>query len=412
MVRQPIAPGLLVCGALAALLMPLRAHAEFVGRAAASSQFESNSNVFDLDSGTRPGGGSSDTYFAYGAELAGVYVFGRQQLYARLETKQFEYQRFTQLDHNDYRIVTQFVWKVAANLDGLLGVTRSHTMVPFLDLGVSQSALSISTQQREIAQFNLKLNSDWKVDGTATRTESDQPVAGAPSLQLVETAGTSTLKYLGIGRFTSGLSAGYLSGSYSGSTNTNTLNTSPSYHQSQASFVASFLSKRSIFEGQVGYTSRGSSAGNDATSGLTGLLDFTYQQTPKTSWRVKIDRAVNSFVLNSGSEIDTDASAGINWRSSYKLYMSLEYTFSYRDYPGQGDNPPGSDRIDHQQFATFSMTYQPQRWLMIRPYAKWQVRRTNFTGRDSNSTVFGVSLTVQTSDTANQNTVPLEIHWH
>jgi len=405
--------GLRLCGPLGALLLPVIAHAEFVGRAAASTQFESNSNVFDQSGGLQGRPSASDTYYAYGAELAGVYVFGRQNLYARAETKQFEYQRFSQLDHNDYRIVTQFVWKLFNNLDGLIGQTRSHTMVPFLDLGGDQTGLSISVQQREVAQFNWKVNSDWRFEGVGNRSSTEQPIDGAPNLQLVETAGTGTLKYLGIGRFTSGVSAGYLSGGFSGATNiqNNTRTTSPSYHQSHASWVASFESKRSNFEGEIGYTTRGSSAGSDSTSGLTGLLDFTYNLTPKTAWRVKVDRAVSSFVLNSGSEIDTDGSVGINWRPSYKLFTSLDYTYSYRDYPGQGDTP-GTNRIDHQQFAIFSLTYQPKRWLLIHPYANWQVRHSNFAGRDSDSTVFGISLTLQTSDTANQNTVPLEIHWH
>jgi hypothetical protein len=414
-----VASGSLACSALVALALPTRAHAEFLGRAAATVQFESNWNLFDLDSGVVPTVGNysrppADNYFAYGAELTGIYVFGRQNFYARLVTKDFNYQRFPELDHNEYEAVARYIWKLFDNLDGTLGVTRTHSMVPFLDLSGTQLSLSVETQQTESALANLKLSHDWALEGTLESTKSNQPVSGAPDLQLTETAGTAHIKYLGIGRLTSGLMAGYSTGSYDGSL-TGLSPSNPSYSQSQAALEASFLSKRSIYEGQIGYTRRTSSAGTDNSSGLTGLFDFTYQLTAKTAWRVKIDREVNSYILTSGSELDTDAGAGINWKASHKLSVDVDYTFSYRDFSGQtatGAAAIDSNRIDRQQQATAGIVYQPQRWILIRPYATVQIRHSSLAGRDSNSTIYGVSVTVMTSDQANKNSVGMESHWH
>lgn len=406
-----MASGLLVCSALAALALPIRADAEFLGRAAASGQFESNSNVFDLQShGAASGAGfprpQSDNYWAYGAELAGDYVLGRQNLYARVVTKQFNYQRFTHLNHNEYEIVGRFIWKLGDSLDGILGIIRTHSMVPFLDLAGTQLELSVSTRQTESANFDFKLNPQWMLQGGVYSTKSNQPLPEAPDLQLVETGGSATLRYLGFGRLTSGLMASYGSGRYDGSSS----DLNPTFRQFQTAAVASFKSRRTMYEAQVGYTRRSSSSGTDNTSGLTGLVDFTYQLTPKTAYRFKIDRQVNSFVANTGSEIDTDAGAGVTWQASHKLSVDFGYAYGYREYPGQGDQV-GSKRIDHQQYANLGITYTPQRWVLIRPYANIQTRSSTLNGRDSNSTMYGVSITVMTSDQANANSVPLETHW-
>src|SRR5579863_137175 len=99
-VRRSVASGLVICTALAALSLPVPAHAQFAGKASATGQYESNSNVFDLESGFAPGTNGiprSDTYYAYGAEFDGNYSLGRQQLYATASTTKYDYQHFTEL---------------------------------------------------------------------------------------------------------------------------------------------------------------------------------------------------------------------------------------------------------------------------------------------------------------------------
>jgi len=123
-------------------------------------------------------------------------------------------------------------------------------------------------------------------------------------------------------------------------------------------------------------------------------LDLKQQLTPKTSYSIKIDRAINNYFLNTSSEIDTEAAVSVHWQATHKLALSLGYTFTYRDYPGQGPNTVTGDRVDIQEYATVSINYEPQRWLAISPYANVRTRRSTFVGGDFNSTVFGVSVTV------------------
>jgi hypothetical protein len=396
-VRQSGAFGLLICAALAALALPIRARAQFTGKASATSQFESNSNVFDLASGVAPPGGNDsrrgDTFFAYGAELDGNYSLGRQELYATASTREYDYQRYTDLNHDDYRLDAGLNWKLGELLDGKFDVARSHSMVPFYDLSGSAPTLSLVTEQKETAQFGVLLTSSWKVEASAYTSKSDQPVPEAPNLQLTQNSGTAAIEYLGITGLTSGLTAGYLSGDYSSATAA-TASTNPSFSQSTAGLLAKYKLSRVTVEGEIGYSRRVSDTGTDNTSGVTGLLDFTDQLTPKTSFTAKIDRTINSYLLNAGSEIDTEAGASFNWQATYKLGVSPGYTFTYRNFPGQGNNPVGSDRVDIQEIATLNIDYRPQRWLLIRPYANVQTRRSTFIGGHYSSDIFGVSVTV------------------
>jgi len=265
-------------------------------------------------------------------------------------------------------------------------------MVPFYNLTGSALTLSLVTVQKEMVQSGLKLGSEWRLEGSAYTSQSDEPIQNAPNLQLTETSLTTSIKYLGIDRFTSGLTAGYSSGDYSGSNNYSYLN--PSYRQSTAGLLTDYKSIRTTFEGQIGYTRRVSATGSDNTSGLTGAFSFTQQLTPKTSFTGKIDRVIDSYLLNAGSEIETDAGADLHWQTTFKLAVSLGYKFMYEDYPGQGNNPVGSNRVDIQETTTMSISYQPRRWLLIGPYANWQTRRSTFIGAHYSANIIGVHVTV------------------
>ena len=392
-VRRSATSGLLICVALVAWSLSAKTYAQLSGKASATGQFESNSNVFDLSSGLAPPGNDGrrgDTFFAYGADVDVKYQWGRQVVYASANTTEYDYQHFSALNHNDYRFDTGLDWKLGSLLDGKIEATRTHTMVPFSDLSGSALQLSVSTEQRESAQVGIKVNSEWKIQVSGFASTVDEPIAQAPELQLTQYSGTTSLLYSGFGALTSGLSASFLSGDYSGTNGT----VNPSFDQTTVGLLANYKVSRASFDGQIGYSRRTSSTGTDNTSGLTGLFDLKYQLTPKTSFRVKIDRQINSYFLNSGSEIDTDAGASVDWQATYKLAVSVGYTFSYRFFPGQGNDPVGSDRTDIQELATLSVNYQPQRWLQIKPYANVTTRRSTFIGGHFSQDIVGVSVVV------------------
>jgi hypothetical protein len=395
--RQYVACALTICAALA---LPIQARAQFAGKASATGQFESDSNVFNLQSGfPQPGTQDfqrADSFFAYGAAFDAKYFAGRQEFYASASANDYAYQRFTELNHDDYKIDTGWDWKLGELLDGNLDVRRTHLMVPFVDLTERVLALSLQTEQRETAQIGIKVTPDFRVETVAYTRTLLEPQPGAPNLELKESSGTESLSYLGVAGFTSGFIVGYLSGEFEAAASTTVEN--PNYHQTMAGLLGTFKSGRSSFDGQVGYTDRVSANGVNSVSGVTGQFKFQDQLTPKSSVNMTLSRLINSYVSSASSEIDTLAGVGANWQATYKLSVALGYTFTYRDYPGQGNDPVGSNRIDHQQFASLELEYRPQRWLLIKPYANVQRRGSNFVGGDFDQNIFGVFVVFQTPD--------------
>ena len=386
----------MMLGTFATLVASGPCLAQFVGSASATGQFESNSNVFALASGqSEPGAGGrrADTFFAYGASFDAKYLWGVQEFYGSARSSEYTYQHFTELNHNDYNLDAGLNWKLDTLLDGRLDVARTHMMVPFFDLLGGASVLSLQTEQRETAQIGLPFASVWRIEAAGYTRKLEEPILGAPDLQLTENSGSTTLNYLGVAGLTGGLTAGYLSGDYTGAEETQ----NPSYHQYTTGLVAKYkLGGRTSFDGQVGYSERGSANGVDNISGVTGALSFTDQLTPKTGLTLKLDRQINSYVTTSSSEIDTDGSIAVNWQATFKLNVYAAYTYSYRKFPDQNNNPVGTDRVDIQQYVTLSVDYRPQRWLVLKPYANVQKRISTFIGGDYNSTVFGISVIVQT----------------
>ncbi len=285
--------------ALALLVMPI-AHAQFKGQAGATMQVESNSNVFDVNSGTPlpavPGDAHrGDTFLAYGALFGLQYGWRNQQFFASASASKIDYQNNTDLDHTAYKFDAGMKWALGRLLDGKIEISRARDMVPFYDL--AGTTLSLQTVQREAADATLKVSPEWSVEGAAYTSKQNEPLPEAPNLSLTDTAGTVTVRYLGIARFTGGFNANYDTGSFQGST----VAANPDYHQYGAGLTTSYLSPRSTLEGEVGYSRRMSATGTDNTSGVTGKISLLQRLTAKTNVAFTLSRAIESYFLNSGS---------------------------------------------------------------------------------------------------------------
>jgi hypothetical protein len=389
-----VACALVVSAAIVLLVVPITARAQFAGSASGSVQYEHNSNLFAVDSGFPQPGTSNhrggDSFVAYQGGFNVNYLWGLQQLYATASASEFKYQRFTELDNTAYNIDMGLKWKLGNDLDGKFDVSRSRAMVQFYDLNAT--TLSLSTSQRETAEIGVKLPSEWRLEGSASSSTSTQPLPTQPDLQFKETSGAVATKYLGVAGFTMGFNAGFTSGDFQG---TNGIGNT-SYRQTTGGVDGSYQSGRSTFDGQLGYTRRTSADGINDTSGFTGAIDVTDQLTPKTSVLVKLSRALNSYLTNASAEVDSTAAFSVNWQATYKLTAGLSYTFTYRQYPGQGNDPVGSERRDIQEYVSLSVGYQPRRWLVIKPYANIQTRSSVNIGAAFNQTIYGVYFTVLT----------------
>ena len=137
-------------------------------------------------------------------------------------------------------------------------------------------------------------------------------------------------------------------------------------------------------------------AGINDVSGVTGDLDYKRALTGKTTLDVELSRQINAYVYNSGSEIDTIGAIGANWQATYKIDVTLAYNYTYRQLPGQGDSPPGSDRTDRLNYVSLIVDYEALPWLALKPYINYQDRTaTNFAGGNFNASVIGAQFTLK-----------------
>ena len=360
----------------------------------ATVRYEYDTNVFDLQRGYPVPGTSdlqhSDSLFTYGAALDADYLWDQQKLFAILSTTEFHYDHFGQLDHNEYNFDGGLNWKLGRILDGALEVQRDRIMVAFTNVNNAQFVLQ--TEQRESAKVGVELTPDWRLEGNGYYRTVDQVLMGAPNLDLNESLGQLALKYVGRAGLTSGLSGGYVTGDYTGASAAS----NPSYRQTNVALVATYEpTGRSTLNGALGYSDRTSSSALNEISGFTGEIDYQNQLTGKTSMQLQLSRTINSYISNVSSEIDGIAALNVRWQATYKIGVLAGYSWTNRELPGQGNAPIGSDRVDHLQYASIKVDYEPFRWLSIKPYINLQTRSSNFIGGNFNATVYGVYFTVQ-----------------
>jgi hypothetical protein len=385
-------------------LLPVPGRAQISMTLGATGEYQYNSNLLDLQSGlTDPGVPASaprgdsvyDATAAYGLK----YRWSQQTAFVDLSGSEYRYNYYSQLNHSEYSVDAGWTGKFMDDFDGNFEVLRDRRIVPFLyEIGVG-SALLVSTEQREQGGLGWQFTPRWRIEGSAYGRDVTWPQPGDLGLKVDESEGQVALKYLGTAALTSGASFTYISGHYGdslGDAPDSLVN--PPYRQEAESLLANYMGAHSTFMGQLGYTRR-TSPGQfslvNSASGVTGSLAYSNQLTGKTSFNATVARLITAYVTNTGSEIDDVAALNVLWQATYKTGVTLGYAYTYSSYPGQGNNPPGSTRLDHYQTAQLQVTYQAQRWLVIKPFCSRQLRRSNLFGASFDGTAVGVDLTVQ-----------------
>jgi len=360
----------------------------------ADAGYQYLSNVFDLQNGfAAPGANGnqkSDSLYTYGAGLNVFDTFDQQRLYLKLSDTEYTYNHFTDLNHNEYATDLGLDWKLGRLFDGNFDVQRNHQMVAFTN--VINAQYELLTDQREAGLIGFNFTPDWRLEASGFYHELDQTYLGQAPLDLQEYQEQLALKYVALAGLTSGVSAAYDTGNYVGAGAAY----NPNYHQTTVNVVATYVpTGRSTFNGAVGYSDRSSGSAIDTITGVTGSLDYKNQLTGKTSVDFQLSRLINSFVADLGSEIDSVAALNVNWQATYKIGVVLGYSYTYRQLPGQGNAPFGSDRLDHLEMATLNVDYEPLDWLSLKPFVNYQVRGSNYIGANFNATVVGINFTIR-----------------
>jgi len=374
-------------------------------------QHQSNSNIWDLAPGAPPvfhpnDPKRGDSYNSYGGSLAAGFIWSRQSITFNIDGHEYQYQHFSDLNHQEYKLGGDWNWAIGPVLDGSIGINRSRDMVPFYDyigtqIGAPQpnaAVLSIQTTQAEHARFNIRVGADWRLETTVSTSKSNSPRPGLPNLTLREDTGQEAIKYTGQAGLTAGVGATYIRGTYSGADQAADPNflpvgaqvIDPHYHQVGAQVTASYsLNPASGLDAAGGYSKRTSANGIDNLSGLTGSLAYRRALTAKTRVKLELSRVLNSYITNAGSEIDTLGTVQIDWEATRKIGVSARYSYTYSELPRQG--LAGEDRVDHFRIAQIGVNYKPFRWLEVGPYARWETRTSGLSTFEYSTNIYGIN---------------------
>jgi hypothetical protein len=356
---------------------------------------EHNSNIFDVQTSVPiagyPSAALGDTFFETRAGVDGVYRLEQQQFFGTAEFRRFDYDKFTDLDHNEYLIDGGLKYKIDQIIDGTLEYRHEQRMVQFQDL-TDATYLIVETENTANASLNVNFTPEWRLESRLRDHELDSPRSDVPQLSLHEDAIHEGLRYLGVSNLSAGIDVEYLQGQY----RHDPLALDPYYHQTSEYLAGNYLvSGLTNFNAALGYTSRTDPTNSGTTgagSGVTGNLGYQHALTGKTTLNLGLRRALSTYLTTGGSEIDTTASVGATFQATYKIRLRASYDYTNSKFP---DTPIGLDspeRTDHFQTANLDASYQVLHWLSIRPYVRYQTRHSNIAIDSFNSNAVGIEL--------------------
>lgn len=349
----------------------------------------------------------ADTIETYEGGLDSEFDWGRDTLTLDGDALQENYDRFSFLDHYEYRLAGDLDWHLGPVVETELVYNQSRFMAPFTE--TLALGLFVDTQRVASAMVRVLVTPKWRVDLTPGLDQIDTPLPGFPDFRRSERTGTAGLDYLGFGRLTAGLQLEYIQGHYSG------IVRATRYTQRDADVTASYqLSGLSELDASVGYTRRGTEANPTdslpatpansgyfggfagavgTVSGVNGTLDYKRQITGKTSGTLSLYRHVQSYTGSPNPEISTGGAIGAEWVADAKITVDLDYSLAQNQIQGGLVAANFVNRTDRVQHAAFDVRYLAISWLTIRPYVNWEHSSSSFTLGNYSATIVGIDVT-------------------
>jgi hypothetical protein len=378
----------------AALLLPLRAGAQTTISPYLDAHYEHDSNVFRVENSAAnvaaigdPTLADNDLKSVVGVD--GTYLWSQQKLTATLEGRRFDYDHFTELDHNEYLAHVALDWKLTSLFDGILDARQEQYMAPFT-LGNS-SQLSIDVDRKIDGKGNVNVTPEWRLETEVYSHDLKAPLEGFPDFDEREIGTHLALLNKSVTNLSYGIALDHISGRYENAPDVGT------YNQIGAELTADYtVSALSKLNAALGYTKRDQNDNIPSISGVTGAFGYTRQLTGKTSISVNVTRAINSYVAAGGSEVDTGGTVSATWQATYRVSVSVMGGYVHSSFVGQtipGTVVPGAvanGRDDNSPVGQLHVNYQALRRLKLHAYATKQSRSSTIDIYNYNDTIVGI----------------------
>lgn len=342
-----------------------------------------------------------DSFEDYSFGIDGEDRWRDNRLYLTTNFSRFEYQNFTQLNHDEFAGTTGLDWTATHKIKGNIGGEYSRHLLSFIDATAIDNATPtnsyvsyLETTEAAKASATYDMNSHWSTEAGGSYSTAKLPDAGAISYDLNQSEGNVGVKYIGSARLTTGISIDRASGNYKESSQ-------PGYTQTVYQYTIDYkIGARTSVSGGIGYTIRAQSdpqinldLDNSAT---TGSFTFSQQLTAKTSYYLQFQRLVNTYNAALGSQLTTGGSAGLTWQATPKISLSGTYERDQAQvtgaFSGVGTASSDSHRNDNIDIANVNIKYNALRWLTISPYYRYQKRVSQVDNFDFNNSAYGINF--------------------
>jgi hypothetical protein len=369
---------------------------------------EHNTNVFSRPASEPPFASSGNTElgdrdYTYLGGVDADIAWSRERLRLNAQAEHVGYDRFSELNHNEYKGRGDFDWHLGPVVDGTLSYGQTRIMSPLANTLSDQ--LELQTEHNASAAVRVLVTPRWRLDLQPRWRELDAPLPDYPDFSNRESGGNVGINYLGINRLTAGLRVDYVSGSFShilGATD---------YHQTSEDLTATYVvTGASRFTGELGYSQRDSTLINPAdaavlgpgggglagrTNAFTGSLMLTREFSAKTSAHLRAFREISSYSAGANAMIGTGAEAGVTWSPDVKFTFDLGYRQETQSIQGDVVAIGSTNRVDHLKTGNLSVKYHIRDWLTLRPYYTRDMRGSNYEIASYNATIVGVDLTAR-----------------
>lgn len=374
--------------AVAMVLLPCAAQAQLDFEPYVGLRYQYNSNVFEeaSDEEALEQRGTSERADTALESLVGLllrFPFGRQQLRLEAEGRRYEYERFGDVDHDEYRLLGALDWTAGDAADGDLFYRAERRLASFADLDTSE--LRLQTERYAGAGANLDVTPRWRLESGAQLHWLELPLRDYPEFELEETKLDLSVLYAGFGNFASGIHFAYIDGEYSG------VPDATAFDELTAQWTGRYKSGLSAFEASAGVSRRQEDVGDEETTGMTGALAFEHSISPKTSFELELFRRISSYSAGANSLLETGFRGGLRWQVTPKTGLLASALWTRSDFEGDS-SVAAEDRKDELGALRLDARWDALRWLALSLFGEYRDRQSSEPRQGFDAAILGIEL--------------------
>jgi exopolysaccharide biosynthesis operon protein EpsL len=349
-----------------------------------------DSNIFRLSDSTNPQTAigsteKSDTIYRAGAGLKADIPVSRQRILLDAQIEHQEFDRFSILNHDPYRLGAAWKWVAGPQWSGDIGYSRRRYLA---NLGEIQAPIKdLITEDRAFASAGYMVTPRWRVRGAADWTEWDHSDPTRITLDNRTTSVTAGLDYVTPPGNSVGGQVKYSEGEFPNQQVVAGSFVDNRFKEWETSAVAHWaVTGKSVLDARLGYTSREhDQVPQRDFDGATGRLSYDWFVGPKTPLNFSLWREIQSVAEVSASYVlNTGWSIGPSWAPTEKLVFHAKYLREDRDYRGDPGFilTGGPQREDTLKGISLAAGYAPRRNIELAVSVVRGDRDSNVFGRD------------------------------